>query len=368
MKQVSIVPVNDLSRWTPSELAEVTRIINQVLRSGVYLNGQQVKGLEQRFGQVLNREYVVAVASGTDALVLSLAALGIDSGDLVATVANAAGYATSAILRLGANPLLVDIDQRSGQMSPDSLLKAFQANEHIQAVVVTHLYGLMADIQEIGEICRANGAYLIEDCAQSFGATFHNVPAGSWGDASTFSFYPTKNLAALGDGGIVAFRDPTVGVRGRRLAQYGWSSRYEVAISGGINSRLDEIQAAVVLNRFGTLDSKNYRRRDFLRRYAKSVVSPRQFIFEDSVRCVAHLAVLRTPTRDHDRMKLMEFGIETAIHYPIPDHLQPAWRHHFGNITLPNTEKHCAEVLTLPCFPELTDYEVERVCEALRNL
>jgi dTDP-4-amino-4,6-dideoxygalactose transaminase len=211
------------------------------------------------------------------------------------------------------------------------------------AIVVTHLYGLTADMKAITAVCKKFGVLIVEDCAQSFGASCDGKRAGSWGDAAAFSFYPTKNLAALGDGGMVAFKDSEACARARKIAQYGWSSRYEVELPDGINSRLDEIQAAVVLHRLSSVDSRNSRRRDILRRYAEAVTMPRRFIFEDSERCVAHLAVMRTPTRDRDRTVLNSFGIETAIHYPIPDHKQPAWRHLFEGVALPNTEAHCAE-------------------------
>ena len=368
MNPVSIVPVNDLSRWSPVDLSEIAKRVDQVLRSGMYLNGPQVKELEARFGESLGRRYVLAVASGTDALVIALAALRIGAEQVVATVANAAGYATNAILRQMATPLLVDVDPESGQMSPELLTKAFREHKQIRAVIVTHLYGLMADISRIAQICRANGALLIEDCAQSFGASSNGVPAGAWGDAAAFSLYPTKNLAALGDGGMVAFQDSEAFTRARKIAQYGWSSRYDVELEGGINSRLDEMQAAVVLQRYGSLDSRNSRRLDILRRYAKSVSAPRRFIFEDSERCVAHLAVMQTPTRDRDRAAMNDSGIDSAIHYPIPDHKQPAWRQYFKGVVLPNAEAHCAKVLTLPCFPELTEEEIVRVCKALQSL
>ena len=191
---------------------------------------------------------------------------------------------------------------------------------------------------------------------------------GSFGDVACFSFYPTKNLAALGDGGLVAFRESQALARAKMIVQYGWSSRYKVEILNGVNSRLDELQAAVVLHRLNDVDFRNSRRREILRRYSNSVAAPRRFIFEDSERCVAHLAVMRTMTRDRDQAVLNNHGIETAIHYPIPDHKQPAWRHLFDGVVLPNTEAHCAEALTLPCFPELTEGEIIRVCEVLQNL
>jgi dTDP-4-amino-4,6-dideoxygalactose transaminase len=362
------VPINDLSRSSVESGLSLSDEVQFVLKSGVFLGGVYVKSLESEVGSQLEGGYCVGVACGSDALFLALSGLGIKAGDQVVTVGNSAGYATNAILRVGAVPVLVDINPESAQMSDEALEQVLLGLPRIRAVVVTHLYGLMGNLRAIVEICRKEQILLVEDCAQSFGATYGGATAGSFGDAAAFSFYPTKNLAALGDGGMVAFKDSEACARARKIAQYGWSSRYEVELPYGINSRLDEIQAAVVLHRLSSVDLSNSRRRDILRRYAEAVTVPRRFIFEDSERCVAHLAVMRTPTRDRDRAVLNSFRIETAIHYPIPDHKQPAWRHLFEGVVLPNTEAHCAEVLTLPCFPELTEEEIVRVCEALQSL
>lgn len=366
--KVNSVPLNDLGRADSSESIQLIQEFSKVLSSGNFINGPQVRALESRIGDLYGVRSSLAVASGSDALYLALRGLKIGSGQCVVTVGNAAGYSTNAILRCGARPLLVDVDPLTAQMSPSSLDAALRLHQDIRGVIVTHLYGLIGQIDEIADLCEHHGVFLIEDCAQSFGAVYENVLAGAWGDATAFSFYPTKNLAALGDGGMVGFKDPEACARARKIAQYGWSSRYEVAHPDGINSRLDEIQAAVLLHRLGSVHSRNSRRRDILRRYAKSVTAPRRLIFEDSERCVAHLAVMRTPTRDRDQAVLNEHGIDTAIHFPIPDHLQPAWRHLFEGVIMPDTETHCREALTLPCFPELTEEEIERVCEALGNL
>jgi len=362
------IPINDLGRLTEEQVAQLEAAISETVRSAVFLNGPNVDKLETCISRYLGNHFSLAVANGTDALFVALGALGVQSGDMVATVGNAAGYSTNAILRHCATPVICDVDPQSAQISIDSLRACLREFRSLRVVVVTHLYGLVGEIDEIARVCREFGVKLVEDCAQSFGARLNGVPAGAFGDAAAFSFYPTKNLAALGDGGLVTFRDSEVCSRARRIAQYGWSSRYEVGMPEGINSRLDEIQAAVVLHRLSSTELRNSRRRDILRRYNDSVTTPRRFIFEDSERCVAHLAVMRTPNRDLDRGTLKQFGIDTAIHYPIPDHHQPAWRHLFKGVVLPNTEVHCEEALTLPCFPELTEGEIVRVCEALQNL
>jgi dTDP-4-amino-4,6-dideoxygalactose transaminase len=362
------VPLNDLGRFQQSEITEILGVFESICRVGVFLNGSNVRNLESQISDNLRGMSTLSVSSGTDALAIALKALGTKPGDHIAVVGNAAGYSTNVVLREGATPIFVDVDHETSQMSLSALRVAFEDLNPIRAVIVTHLYGLMVPIDEISELCKHHKVLLIEDCAQAFGASHHGIPAGAWGDAAAFSFYPTKNLAALGDGGLVAFRKSEDAIRAKKIAQYGWSSRYEVELLGGINSRLDEIQAAVVLHRLTSVDAKNARRREILGRYARSVVAPRRFIFEDSSRCVAHLGVMRTPSRESDRARLRDAGIETSIHYPIPDHHQPAWRHLFEGVELPNTEAHCREVLTLPCFPELTEDEITRVCQALREL
>lgn len=363
-----VVPINDLSRWDEDEKIQISEHLAKLLDVGVFLNGPNVRMLESQIQIYLSGYQTVAVANGSDALYIALYALGLPKSRRVATVGNAGGYSTSSILRLGGQPVLIDIDPSTSQMSAGHLREVLSKGQPLDAVVVTHLYGLIGSLKELEEICNDFEIPMIEDCAQSFGAVADGRPGGAYGQSSAFSFYPTKNLAALGDGGMVAFKDSEACTRARKISQYGWSSRYEVELPDGINSRLDEIQAAVVLHRLNSVDSRNSRRRDILRRYAEAVTSPRRFIFEDSERCVAHLAVLRTPSRDRDRAVLRSFGIETAIHYPIPDHKQPAWRHLFEGVALPNTESHCAEVLTLPCFPELTEDEIARVCEVLGSL
>lgn len=368
MSAKAFVPLNDLSRLSGTEKTTIHEELSAALNTGVFLDGSNVRALESELSSYLGGLHSVALANGSDAIYVALCALGIEPQDRVATVGNAAGYATNAILRAGALPVLVDVDPLTSQISLACFKNLVEFGPRLRAVIVTHLYGLMAEVEELEMVCQQHGILLVEDCAQSFGAVTCDRLAGNWGVASAFSFYPTKNLAALGDGGCVVFKNQGHATSARSIAQYGWRSKYEVESIGGINSRLDEIQAAVVLHRLSSVDSRNSRRREILLRYANSVTSPRRLIFEDSERCVAHLAVMRTPTRDHDRTVLNHYGISTAIHYPIPDHKQPAWRRLFEGVELPNTESHCAEVLTLPCFPELTEEEIIRVCDALQNL
>ena len=249
---------------------------------------------------MLNEMKVICVGNGTDALVLSLLSLGIKPGEKVATVANAGGYTTGAILRIGAIPVLVDVDLTTAQMSVASLSLQLNTHPDIRAVVATHLYGLMADMHLIRELTLIKCVLLIEDCAQAIGAKLSGVSAGSWGDASTFSFYPTKNLACLGDGGAVAFKNDANADICRRLAQYGWSKRYVISDSNGINSRLDEVQAAILVSRMQRLAHNNQVRRLIIARYVEVLDESRYMIHNNADDFVGHFAVMITPKQQSD--------------------------------------------------------------------
>ena len=362
------IPVNDLSRWDPIDLAEVTMCMTEVANSGYFMRGPHTSDLEKQLGVMLNEMKVVCVGNGTDALVLSLLSLGIKPGEKVLTVANAGGYATGAILRIGAIPILVDIDQTTAQMSVTSLSIQLETYPEIRAVVATHLYGLMADMQLIRDLTFAKGILLIEDCAQAVGAMQSGIPAGAWGDASTFSFYPTKNLACLGDGGAVAFKNSKNADTCRRLAQYGWSERYVISDSNGFNSRLDEIQAAILVSRIQRLAHNNQVRKSIINRYVKSLNGTRYMVYNNADDFAGHLAVMITPHQQLDIAKLNRAKIGNGIHYPVLDHYQPAWRKHFVGTSLPNSEQLVKSIVTLPCFPLMTEGEISRVCEVLKSL
>ncbi len=354
-------PFNDLCRAAQAD-DELALAVERVARSGRYLLGEQTDGLERELAGYLDVGAVVAVASGTDALELALTALAAP-GEEVLTVANAGGYAAIAARRCGLSVRFVDVDERDLLVSPDALERAI--GERTRVVVVTHLYGKMARVGEIRELCRARGVRVLEDCAQAIGARADGASAGSVGDAAAFSFYPTKNLGALGDGGAVATSDRTIAERVRRLRQYGWQVKYEIAEDRGGNSRLDEIQAAALRVRLPGLDGANRRRREIAARYAAAVAgSPVRMAQDGGEDYVAHLAVIRAPDRGRIARALAERGVGTAIHYPLPDHRQPVLGR--SEQSLPVSERACEEVLSLPCFPELTEAEVESVCSALR--
>ena len=368
MSSSDYIPLNDLSRWDPTDKLRVKAAISRVVNSGYFINGPVTNEFNEQFKRSLNEREVVFVGNGTDALVLGLLGLGIKKGEVVATVSNAGGYATGAILRVGAIPLLVDVHLNTAQMSADDLRQKMESSPPVKAVIVTHLYGLMAEMSEITLIAKEFGCLLIEDCAQSIGAVQAGSASGTFGDASTFSFYPTKNLSCLGDGGAISFKSKTHAERASQLAQYGWSSRYVIDHEGGFNSRLDEMQAAVLLERINDLQKNNDKRRQIVNRYKAALTDSRFLIGEDDPSFVGHLAVLVTGSRDADMSCLKKANIATGIHYPILDHQQNGWSTYFDNVELPNSESLVQKIVSLPCFPLLQEFEIERVCEALQSL
>lgn len=361
-----LVPFNDLSRQSNSLLYAIKEAVNRVIRSGWYLLGAELEAFEEEFAARCQVEDCVGLANGTDALELGLRALGISPGDQVITVANAGLYSTTAIRACGAIPVFAEVDPHTLTLDPLSL--AERVTPATRGVILTHLYGRMSHVAEIKAICETHNLPLIEDCAQAHGAAFQGQPAGSWGTLGCYSFYPTKNLGALGDAGAIVTNHAEIAERVRQLRQYGWTRKYEATIAGGRNSRMDELQAAVLRAKLPFLDEFNLKRGLIAQTY-------RMYLDGCGLRLppparagemVYHLFVIRSARRDELRTFLERQGIGCQVHYPIPDHLQPAcqdlgyWRG-----TLPVTERACREVLSLPCFPEMTMAEIERVCQVI---
>jgi dTDP-3-amino-2,3,6-trideoxy-4-keto-D-glucose/dTDP-3-amino-3,4,6-trideoxy-alpha-D-glucose/dTDP-2,6-dideoxy-D-kanosamine transaminase len=359
--------INDLGRHNAPLRVEIQARVSAVLDSGWYILGAQGAEFEAAFAAYCGTAQCVGVANGTDALELALRALGVAPGDQVATVANAGGYSTTAIRAAGAEPLFIDVDRASMLMDLTSLHAA--VSSRTKAIVATHLYGRMADMPQLMAIADSAGIPVVEDCAQAHGARLAGRAAGAWGKLGCFSFYPTKNLGALGDAGAVVTNDGRLAERVRELRQYGWRRKYECSVPGGRNSRLDEMQAAVLCAKLPHLDRWNARRREIAALYAEllrgSGVQVPPVRDDDDV---AHLYVIRTPHRDRLRAHLAGHGIAAEVHYPIPDHRQECYRPEaWSRVDLPVTEDCCAEVLTLPCFPEMRDDEVERVAAAVHT-
>jgi dTDP-4-amino-4,6-dideoxygalactose transaminase len=361
---VTSIRVADPVRAVAAERAAVEEALGRVLDSGRYVHGPEHAAFEAELAAFLGVAHCAGVASGTDALELALAAVGCVPGDEVLTAANAGGYATAAALRIGLLPVYADVDPTTLGLSAATVEPAL--TDATRAIVATHLYGQMCEIEGVVELCRGRGIAIIEDCAQAAGARLGGRRAGSFGDAATFSFYPTKNLAALGDGGAVVTGDSGVDARVRALRQYGWSEKYRADVAGGWNSRLDELQAAVLRVGLPRLDERNERRREVVSRYAEALPADAgYFVRSDGEDYVAHLAVIVAEDRDRVAAALAAAGIGTDVHYPVADYDQPAWR---TDVQLPVTDHAVAHVLTIPCFPELTDDEVAVVCGVLSEL
>ena len=361
------VALNDLLRQTTALQNELAAAVDRVLASGWYILGRECAAFEAEFAAYCGAAHCVSVANGTDALELGLRALDIGPGDRVATVANAGGYSTTAIRAVGAEPLYIDIDPSTMNMSAADL--ACRLTPGVRAVIATHLFGRMADLPALLEIAGRGGVPLVEDCAQAHGAAIGGKKAGSWGALACFSFYPTKNLGALGDGGAITTYDSRLAQRVKSVRQYGWSAKYRCS-EYGRNSRMDEMQAAILRAKLPHLDCWNARRREIAGTYSAalrdvSVECPRDF----GESYVAHLYVVRSLERDRVRASLLAHGIATDIHYPVPDHLQEAARGTPAACALlPATERAAGEILTLPCYAELKDEEISAVAGALRTL
>jgi dTDP-3-amino-2,3,6-trideoxy-4-keto-D-glucose/dTDP-3-amino-3,4,6-trideoxy-alpha-D-glucose/dTDP-2,6-dideoxy-D-kanosamine transaminase len=365
------VALNDLLRQTTALQNELAASVNRVLTSGWYILGRECAAFEAEFAAYCGVAHCLAVANGTDALELALRSLGIGPGDRVATVANAGGYSTTAIRAVGAEPLYIDIDRSTMNMSAADL--AARLIPGVRAVIATHLYGRMANLPALLEVTRRRAVPLVEDCAQAHGAAIGAKKAGSWGALGCFSFYPTKNLGALGDGGAITTCDERLAQRVKSLRQYGWSGRYQCA-EYGRNSRMDEMQAAILRAKLPHLDGWNARRREIAATYSASLAASRVECPRDfGENYVAHLYVIRSQARDQVRSALKACGIATDVHYPVPDHLQEAARAARGTDPaatphLPVTEQAAREILTLPCYPELRDDEISAIAGALHAL
>jgi aminotransferase EvaB len=361
---IETVPLNDLKRQIESLSVELHAAVDRVLRSGYFVLGPEVEAFEREFAEYCGTSFCVAVANGTDALELALRAVGVGQGDAVATVANAGGYSSAAIRAVGGLPLYVEIADDRLTMSAPALSAVLLPN--VRAVIVTHLYGQIAGMPGLLSAANGLGIPVIEDCAQAHGAELGGRRAGNWGAIGCFSFYPTKNLGALGDAGAVVTNDAELAKSVRLFRQYGWRSKYHSAVAGGRNSRLDELQAALLRAKLPHLDGWNARRRAIAAALNQGLAGlGLRLPCSLGLDYIAHLYVIRSEQREALRTALMALGVTTAVHYPVADHLQESSQglgHSRGY--RPISEAACDQVLTLPCFPELRDDEIERVIAA----
>ena len=346
---------------------DIDGAIARVLNGGRYILGEEVRAFEEAFARYVGVPYGIGVGSGTEALHLALVTCSVGEGDEVITVSHTAVATVAAIELAGARPVLIDIDPHHYTMDPLKLEQAL--TPQTKAVIPVHLYGQPVDMEPILELQRRFGFRIIEDCAQAHGAFHGDKRVGSFGDMGCFSFYPTKNLGALGDGGMVVTGNADLARRAASLREYGWAERY-VSRERGWNTRLDELQAAVLNVKLQNLDQNNARRVEIARAYTSRLEGtplccPRE---RAGTTPVFHLYVVRCDDRDRLSDHLQRSEVGALIHYPVPVHLQPAYadRLRLGG-GLQETERAAREVLSLPLYPELESWQLDRVITVVRG-
>jgi len=345
--------------------SEIEPAVNRVLASGHYILGREVAGFETAMARYIGVPHAVAVASGTDALILSLRAAGIGSGDEVVTPSFTFIAAAEAITHVGARPVFADIDPLTYNM--DAVCLEAVLTPRTRAVIAVHLFGQSAPISEIRALCTKRRLVLIEDCAQAIGADYDGMRVGGWGALGCFSFYPTKNLGACGDAGLVTTLDSALAERVRMLRHHGSRVTYQHELIG-YNSRLDEVQAAILTAKCAHLDAFNAARRAHAEAYRKGLAGAPVGLPHEHARGthVYHVFCIRVAQRDAVRQALSAHGIASGIYYPVPVHKQPAYEREFGHLQLPHSEQAAREVLALPMYPQLDLGRIELVCGAIR--
>ena len=371
-RRVPAIPQTDPRIGYLAQRSAIDAAIARVLDGGVYILGREVEVFEAAFADFVGVAQAIGVASGTDAIEIALRACGIGSGDLVFSVSHTAVATIAAIERAGATPVLVDVEPGTYTMAPRELLRVLRSPPpgRPAAVLPVHLYGQPAELSALAEITRISGLRLIEDCAQSHGAFYRGRAAGSFGDIACFSFYPTKNLGALGDGGMVVTNDPVLAGALREVREYGWRERY-VSARTGINSRLDPIQAAILGVKLRALETDNASRQAAADRYDSGLTGlplalPAR---RPATTHVFHQYVIRLAERDGLREALQAARIGSGIHYPVPVHQQPAYRGRLacGPSGLGVTERAAPQILSLPIYPQISDHAVDRVIAEIRR-
>ncbi|MCZ6688384.1 MAG: DegT/DnrJ/EryC1/StrS family aminotransferase [Planctomycetota bacterium] len=361
------VPLQDLARGYAEVRKEIEEAILGVSASGRYILGPEVEAFEEDLGNFLDAPFVVSCASGTDAILLALAALEIGDGDEVITGPFSFFSTAATIVRLGARPVFADLDEETLAASPSEIRGAI--TPRTKAILPVHLYGQPAAMDEITAIAKEAGVAVVEDCAQAIGATIGGAKIGAWGDIGCFSFYPTKNLGAMGDAGAVSTRDESIDRRIRMLRVHGSEDAIEHPIIG-INSRLDSIQAAVLRIKLRHLDKWTEARRIIARFYDEALTGlpirlPTRM---EKAPSVYHQYTIRFDARDDLKDHLESLGIGSGVYYPLPLHLQPCFQelgHTPGDF--PQAETAARQVLSLPIFPGLTQAEMEMVAEGVRS-
>lgn len=347
--------------------AEIDKAISRVLSEGQYILGQEVKLFENEFVRYIGGRFAIGVGSGTEALHIALKACGIGKGDEVITVSHTAVATVVAIELCGASPVLVDIEPDFFTLNPAKLKKAI--SKKTKAIIPVHLYGQPADMNPILKIAQRYGIKVIEDCAQAHGAIYKGKRVGSWGDIACFSFYPTKNLGAIGDGGMIVTNNHKLANQSRLLREYGWQERC-VSLIPGLNSRLDELQAAILRVKLKHLDRDNKARIKLASSYDKDLAETDLVLpaKRKNTTNVYHLYVVRAKERNKLKTFLYKKRIQTLVHYPIPIHLQPAYKGRLKIVgKLRETERVAKEILSLPIYPELKKSEWQFIVRAIQS-
>lgn len=361
-----LLPANPHANYLAHK-QEIDQVVSSVLESGWYILGQELGRFEAEFAAYIGAAESIGVGNGTDALQLALRACGVGPGDGVITVSHTAVATVCAIQLSGATPVLADIDPATFTIDlnrVEDILRS-DASRRVKAMVPVHLYGHPADMSGVMDIAGRHDLFVIEDCAQAHGARWQNRKVGSFGHFGAFSFYPTKNLGALGDGGALVTSHAELAQKARELRQYGWKERY-ISDAHGMNTRLDELQAAILRVKLRYLDEENGRRREIAARYSRLLSGSASLLPQesDAAEHVYHQYVVRSLQRDNLRVFLKRNSVETSVLYPFPVHLQRGYREtEVGAGGMHETERACREILSLPLYPELSDAQVSRIAE-----
>lgn len=352
-----------------SEKYKIRKAISEVLDSGNYVLGTNVELFENEFAKYIGTKYCIGLNSGTDSLILALRSLEISIGDEVIVPSHTAVATVSSICATGAIPVFVDIDPKTYNLQTNDLSSLITKNT--KAIIAVHLYGQSCDLDTIIKICSEFKINLIEDCSQSHGSQWKGVKTGNFGIVSCFSFYPTKNLGAIGDAGAIVTNNQAIANKIRMLRQYGWDENKIPQVKASV-SRLDEIQAAILRVKLKNLDKQNLKRRSHANRYLNEIRNPLVTLPHCNSLCfhTYHLFVIRVPFRSYFQSHLMKFGIETGIHYKTPVHRTPAYKFFSSDTsyTLANTEQISKEILSLPMYPELKKAQINKIIEVINSI
>lgn len=361
-----IIPFNDLSRLSNKIKNKSIVKIRKIINSGTFISGEEVEKFEKEFSRYIGCKFSIGVASGTDALKISYQALGLREGDEVIVPAMSFFATISPLLQMGIKPILVDVDEKG--LIDCSLIEE-RITSRTKAIIVVHLYGNICNMEEIAKIAKANNLYIIEDACQAHGSSYKGRKAGSFGTIAAFSFYPSKNLGAFGDGGAITTSNKNLAIKSKILGDHGQARKYYHEFLG-YNSRLDSIHAAVLRIKLKLLEKDNKRRRAIAKIYEKDFSLLPINLIEDRMGYVPnfHLYVVKTKQRDKLKIYLKEKGINSSIHYPIPLHLHEAVSFlNYKKNDFSVAEQLAKESLSLPLFPEMTNKEVDFVIKSVKD-